>query len=446
MDSLFSLINTKAVKLTDVIIPNQPFFQGCDYALMAWIQCAVLLALLFIIVLSPRKLCKKNLASKKLWRQIVGALIEWNPKFFLIFILLISPLSIGLSLILSPKDIVPCLNFLFLNFLTCVILKMCRRLADVLNLRKEETRVTWCYVTILAVIGLWVIAFILIFNVNEHGRIATAIAIIGSMMGWIFQEKIKGVVAFLHLRSHHLLNVGDWIQIDKLGVDGTVQRMTLTSVTIYNWDTTTSIIPTSALQSEHFINLQNMMKGKTYGRRMFKTFVLDTGWFRTLTEDEINYLQKKIDSRNEIEFNSNEQKHDSPLMNLSADEIKEGVLNAQLYRLYIYHWLMNNKHVSQQPHLIVRWMDQKDSGMPLQVYAFIVDSSLAAFDWQESQIIEHIIKSMDWFGLRLYQSPSSYDVSNSNVYLTKESASYYKKIKVNLDNNSTNADRKEESK
>ena len=189
-----------------------------------------------------------------------------------------------------------------------------------------------------------------------------------------------------------------------------------------------------------------MMEGKTYGRRMFKTFVLDTGWFRTLTENEIKDLQETINKRNELEFNSDEQKYDSILMNLSADEIKKGVLNAQLYRLYIYHWLMNHKHISQQPRLIVRWMDQKDSGMPLQVYAFIVDSNLAAFEWQQSQIIEHIIKSMDWFGLRLYQSPSAFDVSNSNIYLAKESATYYKKILVTPEKNATQEKGKEDCK
>lgn len=87
---------------------------------------------------------------------------------------------------------------------------------------------------------------------------------------------------------------------------------------------------------------------------------------------------------------------------------------------------MNHPHVSQQPRLIVRWMEQKESGMPLQVYAFITDSSLASFEWQQSQIIEHIMESMDWFGLRLYQSPSSYDVSNSNVFLTDSPATYRK--------------------
>ena len=66
--------------------------------------------------------------------------------------------------------------------------------------------------------------------------------------------------------------------------------------------------------------------------------------------------------------------------------------------------------------------------MPLQVYVFITDGGAAAFEWQQSLIVEHIIESLDWFGLRLYQSPSAYDVGNSNIYLTNESATYIKEI------------------
>lgn len=392
------------------------------------------------------KLCKKNLASERLWRQIFGAFVQWQSKLFWTFVLLITPLSIGVAMIFSPEDIIPGLEFLGLNLVILLTIKTCRRLIDVFNLRKEYTRVTWSYVTILVAIGLWIIGFVLIFNIEKSPRIATAIGIIGGVLGWIYKDTMKGVVTFFHLRLHNLLKVGDWLVVDKLGVDGEVQRMTLTSVTIYNWDTTTSTIPVSALQSEHFVNKQNMMDGKTYGRRMLRTFVLDTGWFRTLTEDEIKELQETINKRNEVEFSSDEQKHDSILMNLSADEIKKGVLNAQLYRLYIYHWLMNHKHISQQPRLIVRWMDQKDSGMELQIYAFIVDSNLAAFEWQQSQIIEHIIKSMDWFGLKLYQSPSAFDVSNSNIFLAKESATYYKKILVNPEIKAAQEKGKEDSK
>ena len=230
------------------------------------------------------------------------------------------------------------------------------------------------------------------------------------MASWIFQDKIKGVVAFLHLRMHRLLNIDDWIQVPEKKVNGQVKKITLTSVIICNWDTTTSVIPICILHSDHFINLQNMMEGKTYGRRMYKTFILDTGWFHILSKTETN----KIKGLKDI------------IKYLPDTEIKDEMTNAQLFRLYLYHWLMNHPHISQQPRLIVRWLEQKECGMPLQIYAFIIDSNFAAFEWQQSQIIEHIIESLDWFGLRLYQSPSNYDVSNSNVFLTDKPATYRK--------------------
>lgn len=391
------------------------------------------------------KLSKKNLASERLWRQIFGALVQWQSKLLWAFVLLIAPVSIGLALIIPPGDWIHGLEFLCLNLVILLTFETCRRLIDVFNLRKEYTRVTWSYITILVGIGLWIIGFVLIFNIKDNPRVATAIGVVGTLLSWIFQDKIKGVVVFLHLRSHNLLKIGDWLMVDKLGVDGEVQQMTLTSVTVYNWDTTTSTIPISALQTEHFRNLQKMMEGRTYGRRMLKTFVLDTGWFRVLSREEIEKLKERIQSGKETSTASNDEIRDFLSKNLSLDEINEGVTNAQLFRLYIYHWLMNHKHISQHPRLIVRWMDHKEGGMELQVYAFIVDSSLAAFEWEQSKIIEHIIKSLDWFGLRFYQSPSAYDVSNSNVYLAKEPADYIKKMSIDTPLKEQNNNDKEEN-
>lgn len=376
-----------------------------------------------------KKLSKKNLASDRLWRQIFGTLILWRPKYFGAFIILVIPLSIGVTFILTPNvpllsdKFVTFLQFLGLNLAIWLTIKVCRRLLEVYNLKKDGNSITLCYVTILFAIGLWIISFVFIFKIESNGSIATILGVIGSLLTWIFQDKIKGVVTFFHLRLHHLLNIDDWLIVDKLGVDGEVKKITLTSVIVYNWDTTTSTIPINALQTEHFINLKSMMDGKTYGRRMLQTFILDTGWFRVLSDDEIKQIKSKIKT-------PDLSNRESVSMNLFSEEIQKGMLNAQLYRLYIYHWLMNHQHISQQPRLIVRWMGQKDGGMPLQVYAFITDSTFAQFEWQQSQIIEHIIKSLDWFGLRLYQSPSAFDVSNSNIYLTKESADYRKELKI----------------
>lgn len=284
----------------------------------------------------------------------------------------------------------------------------CRKLTDIFSLRKKETGITVCQIVILVVFGVWIVGGSIILNIAQHPEFATLLAVIGAVMGWIFQDAIKGVAAFIHLRLNHLIHIDDWIKVPDSDVDGMVKRITLTTVTIYNWDTTTSSIPTCQLISDHFQNFQNMMKGRTYGRRVFQTFVLDLGWIHRLDKAEA----AKLAGRREVtEF-------------LAKEDIADGALNINLFRKYIFHWMMKHPHVSQQPRLVVRWLEPKDEGLPLQVYAFVTDSTLVAFELQQSQIIEHIVGALEWFGLRLYQSPSSYDVSNSNVYLTDHEATY----------------------
>ena len=345
---------------------------------------------------------KRCMASDKLGVQILGALLQWRARAFWAFVLLVVPLSVGVSYIFAPEAPEQCLYLLGLNLLVWLIIKVCRTLTNVFILNRNDNGVTSCQIIILATMGLWFIGFVLIFDLQFNGRIVAAIGIIGAVLGWIFQDRVKGVIAFIHLRRHHLLNLGDWIKVPNLDVDGVVEKVTLTTVTFSNWDTTTSTIPIDKLQSEHFINLQNMAEGKTYGRKMQKCFTIDTSWIRPITDDEAERLKS-----GEHEINKY----------LSYDEMKAGVLNANLFRLYLHHWLMNNTNISHKPTLIVRWMDPKDSGMTLQVYAFLIDSNLATYEWKQSQIMEHIITSMEWFGLRLYQSPSAYDVSNSNIHI-----------------------------
>ena len=210
---------------------------------------------------------------------------------------------------------------------------------------------------------------------QSGSRIGAAFVVIGSVLGWIFQDKVKGVVAFIHLRMHHLLNIDDWIVVPKYNVDGKVKRVTLTTVTVSNWDTTTSTFPISALHVDHFKNNQNRADGKTYGRKMSKTFILDTSWFRPLSKDEIDKLRKKCTQETE-----EGQRKDAIHDNLPVTEIKDGMLNAELFRVYFFHWLMHHKYVSQQPRLVVRWKEHVEGGMPLEIYAFITETSLAAYE------------------------------------------------------------------
>jgi miniconductance mechanosensitive channel len=50
-------------------------------------------------------------------------------------------------------------------------------------------------------------------------------------------------------------------------------------------------------------------------------------------------------------------------------------------------------------------------GVPLQVYTYITKTSVVPYELVQSSIMEHMFMSMEWFGLRIYQKPSSSDVS-----------------------------------
>lgn len=296
--------------------------------------------------------------------------------------------------------------------LACHVSKV---LTPIFSLRKQETRVTWSQIAVLGTFGLMVLGLILISGVTKDSPAYLSLTAIGVILGWIFQDTIKSVVAFFYLRANGLIHIGDWIELKSHGVDGMLKTITLTTATVENWDTTTSAFPTYLLHSQHFQNNQKMMEGKTHGRRMLMSFIIDTGWIRNLTDEDVMKIKERLEYRAKSYY-------------IDAKDYKKGALNIELYRKYLYRWLMRNPKVSQEPRLMVRWLEQTNEGMPLQIYAFITDTSLAAFEWQQSQIVEHAIKALEWFDLQLYQSPSGYDASNSNIYMAKEKANYRKEV------------------
>lgn len=368
------------------------------------------------------RLSKKWLSSDRGCTQVMGAMIlkgRWCLTLLLLVMVALSLLSLHNWQNAAFLSASSCLTSIYgfistalrsswywlvlLTLLMFLVIGVCNTMTNIYSLRKNETGITWCQILILIFVGIWLIGLLCIIKIQKESGYFIIFGVLGTLMTWIFQDTIKGVVAFVHLRLNHLLYIDDWIQVPKLNVDGEVKRITLTTVTLYNWDTTTSSIPTSVLHNDHFINLQRMTDGKTYGRQMLKTFILDTGGFHPLTAEEIESLKQKKEVK----------------AYLLDEDFKVGELNAHLFRLYVFHWLMNHPYVSQEPRLVVRWLEQKETGLPLQIYGFIMEGGVLAYEWQQSQIIEHIIEALDWFGLQLYQRPSSHDVSNIPNSLTE---------------------------
>lgn len=364
-----------------------------------------------------RRLSQRWLSGKYYVLQILGALLKshcslaFTSLVYFAFLFLIPKLihRIETGVFSPPANVL---------FKLCVI-SMCvmvfgitayiiSNLNKLYSLRRQEMRITITQIILLSVFGLCLVVSIYTLGIENDSTGSIIVSVFGVVLGWIFQDTIKSVVAFFYLRANNLLRIGDWIEVKELGIDGMLKRISLTTVMIENWDTTTSCFPTYILHSQCFKNNQKMMEGRTHGRQMLKTFIIDTGWIHALSEDDVKRLREglKVDET------------------FKEKNLKEGLLNIEVFRLYIYHWLMRCGHVSQEPRLIVRWLEQRSEGLPLQIYCYIIDSSLAPFEWQQSQIMEHVIKAMTWFDLQLYQSPSGYDASNSNIYLSSQEADY----------------------
>ena len=360
------------------------------------------------------------MSSHKWYLEILGALIMSKTKA--IFHLAIILLLIGGFFCFSQWR--TAFYIAAATLAVMLVWQIVRALNPIYCLRKEESRITWSQIVLLAAMGGWLLVVIKVLGINKESPSYIIVSVIGVVLGWIFQDTIKSVVAFFYLRANNLLSIGDWIEVDSRGIDGVVKGVSLTTVTMENWDNTTSAFPTYILHSEHFKNYQKILDGKTHGRRMLKTFIIDTGWIHTMTDAEMERLESIKNIGEErlafIKWYVDDQK---------KDKNRDSVLNIELYRQYIYHYLMHHSHVSHEPRLVVRWLEQVPEGVPLQIYVFITDCSLASFEWQQSQIIEHIIEALAWFNLKLYQSASGYDASNCNVKMAATEADY--RIKLN---------------
>lgn len=366
-----------------------------------------------------RLLSHKYMSGKSYLLQIVGAVFKSKlsilSTFAMLFItlLLIPKIETRVSIhnFSSPNGIIYKTGVILVS---CILFGIATYIITNLNklysLRKQETRITVSQIILLVIFGICLTSIVFALGIKKDDNSFIIISTFGAVLGWIFQDTIKSVAAFFYLRANGLLKIGDWIEVKSHGINGIVRSITLTTVQIENWNTTTSAFPVYILHAEHFKNNQRMLAGKTHGRQMARTFIIDTGWIHPLSDEETNCLRNNLDT--------------DVCFKLSA--IKKGELNIHAFRRYLYHWLMQHTHVCQQPRLFVTWKEQTKEGLPLHIHIFINDTKWEAFEWQQSEITEHVIQSLEMFNLQLYQSPSGYDASNSNIHLTEVEANYRK--------------------
>ena len=106
----------------------------------------------------------------------------------------------------------------------------------------------------------------------------------------VFKDTILSFVAGIQLSSNKMVQVGDWIEMPKYGVDGDVIDISLTTVKVQNFDKTIMTVPPYALVTDSFKNWRGMSDAGV--RRIKRPIYLDMTSVKFCDEEMINRFKK----------------------------------------------------------------------------------------------------------------------------------------------------------
>jgi len=252
------------------------------------------------------------------------------------------------------------------------------------------------------VVWLFGIAIIIskIFDINQKDLL-TILGAISALIILIFRDTILGFVASVQVAINDMVRIGDWVTMEKFGVDGDVIEINLATVKVRNFDNTTTTIPTYSLISDSFQNWRGMIDSD--GRRIKRHILLKASSIRFIEEGELVGFQKiqllshYIDKRkSEIDtFNFTNSIDKSIAIN------GRNLTNLGLFRKYIMQYLHNHPGLNKDLIMVCRQLQSTAYGVPLEVYAFSKDKKFENYEYIMSDIFDHIIASVSFFDLEI---------------------------------------------
>lgn len=228
----------------------------------------------------------------------------------------------------------------------------------------------------------------------------------------VFRDTLLSLVAGIQLTSNGLIRVGDWIEMQSFGADGTVTDIALNTVTVQNFDRTLTLIPTHKFLEHSFRNWRHVFDSKA--RRIKRHILIDATSIHFLKPEEIDhlcgiallrpYLEKR---RLEVEaFNKllEERGEAASVVNRRA------LTNIGTFRAYAQAYLEAHSELRKDLITMVRQLQPTDNGIPLEIYAFVANPTWVHYETVQSDIFDHFFSIIPEFGLRQYQAPSGTDI------------------------------------
>ena len=227
----------------------------------------------------------------------------------------------------------------------------------------------------------------------------------------VFKDALLGFVAGIQISVNQMVRVGDWIEMPKAGADGDVIDVSLTTVKVRNWDKTITTIPTYSLISDSFKNWRGMFESG--GRRIKRSLFIDMQTVAFATEDQLAAWQKIRLLRPYLAEKLAEIAEENTRRGEDLGVLGNGrrLTNLGTFRAYCVAYLKANPRIHQDMTFLVRQLQPTGQGVPLEIYVFTNDTRWAIYEGIQADIFDHLLAIVGQFGLRVFQTPSGYDVS-----------------------------------
>lgn len=262
---------------------------------------------------------------------------------------------------------------------------------------------------VIACFGLGMVVVIFVDN-STTSVFLGSIGGLSAVIMLIFRDSILGFVAGIQLSTGQLLSVGDWLEMPKYGADGEVIDISLTKITVRNWDKTFTSVPAHKFIDDSFKNWQGMIQSG--GRRIKRSVLIDVSSIGFLTEDQIEALSKVELIKQYMADKTAELSAYNSVNQLDQNVMANGrrLTNIGTLRAYIQAYLQENPNIySDGFTLMVRQLSPTEIGVPLEIYCFTKDTAWVNYESIQADIFDHILAVIPMFGLSVFQQPSGRD-------------------------------------
>ncbi|EDM44541.1 putative transmembrane transport protein [unidentified eubacterium SCB49] len=251
-----------------------------------------------------------------------------------------------------------------------------------------------------------------IINVATFGA-ASAVVLL------IFKDTILGFVASIQVSVNDIVRIGDWITFSKFGADGYVTEINLATVRVQNFDNTFTTVPTYSLIADSFQNWRGMQESK--GRRIKRSIFIKQSTIKFMSNEDLNKLKQIQLIAPYIEHREREVSAFNKSLNADKSSLINGrnQTNLGVFRMYAESFISENELINPDLFLMVRHLAPTDKGIPLEIFCFTYDKAWQNYERIQADIFDHLIASVPYFGLEIFENPTGSDFSNMDVNKAK---------------------------